>query len=200
MFNGCLFIQRGRLCTELCWKVREFPSIILSLISPARHSYIFIRHQSWRRDLDLPRPQSCCVRGGGNRHKNEYSKVHALLARFIDREEADFQDLATSESTNTFAFGRPNFWRLLLLDHHSTVMSEFEGDEFFFISRLLYLLTDAAFTEVAALFLFIVDYWNTLLCLPCAFGEQLELWLLVPERLISSAILSSGSFIFILCP
>lgn len=131
MFNGCLFIQRGRLCTELCWKVREFPSIILSLISPARHSYIFIRHQSWRRDLDLPRPQSCCVRGGGNRHKNEYSKVHALLARFIDREEADFQDLATSESTNTFAFGRPNFWRLLLLDHHSTVMSEFEGDEFF---------------------------------------------------------------------
>lgn len=44
--------------------------------------------------------------------KNEYSKVHALLARFIDREEADFQDLATSESTNTFAFGHPNFRRL----------------------------------------------------------------------------------------
>lgn len=65
-------------------------------------------------------------------------KVHARLGRrFIDREEADFQDLATSESTITFAFGRPNFddCAAALWIITPAVMSEFDADEFFFISH-----------------------------------------------------------------
>jgi hypothetical protein len=82
--------------------------------------------------------------------------VHARLGRrFIDREEADFQDLATSESTITFAFGRPNFddCAAALWIITPAVMSEFDADEFFFylMAMLLDCARDALPAEVAAL-------------------------------------------------